>query len=363
MTRSFYLFLGAVVLSGAGLTARADTKSPAKDGDTEKRKLSFSLLPKSFQKNPALDFNVLTEMSPEGRKYTPPTASAPAYYIANVDTPESRGFVSVDFSAHAPKPEQVEHLVAQALSSSHYLPASKTTPPPSIVVLVHWGAYSNPAFNGEEAVSGESSMDQGKSAKELLPLVLGSIPKRKAILERAALIGGKKFSEELNDVLNQEAHMLAAEATSDSGRAAAAAGSEGDGLGTSSLMSILDSMSPLTLFMRRDVKTERLVEEVFSDSYYVVVTALDLKSVAAHKPIWLWRTKLSLNSIGVSLAEVAAPLITSGTDYFGRETDKAVLVTKRINREGRVDIGEAKTLEVIDEKSAPTPTPAPEEKK
>lgn len=358
MTRSLSLFLGAAFLSGAALAAPSDSKSAASKDTTEKSGgFVFSFFPKSFQKNPQLDFNVYTEMTAEGKKVPPPTAEAPAYYIINVDSPESRGFVTQDMAKNTPKPEQVEKIVAQALRANHYLPATKGGPAPSLVLLVHWGAYSSPAFNGEEALTGADQDQGGKTAKELLPLVLGSEIKRKAIIERASLIGGKQFGLELNDVLNQEVHLRAGASMSDSARTAAA---EGAAEGTS-LMSMLEATSPLSLFMARDLKTQRMVEEVFSDSYYVVVSALDLKSVAARKPILFWRTKLSLNSIGVSLAETVAPLINSGTDYFGRETDKAVLVTKRINREGRVDIGEAKTLEVVDEKSAPKPVA--EEKK
>jgi len=293
-------------------------------------------------------------MTAEGKKRTPPTAEAPAYYVINVDPAEARGFVSADISKNLPKPEQIERIVAQALKPNHYFPAEKGKPAPTLVMLVHWGSYSSPAFNGEEAANGADQDQPGKTAKELLPYVLGSEIKRKAIIERAALIGGKQFSIELNDVLNQEVHMRSAGDSSDTARAAGGA-TEG-----SSFMSLLEASSPLALFMSRDLKTERMVEEVFSDSYYVVVSALDLKSVAERKPILLWRTKLSLNSIGVSLAETVAPLINSGTDYFGKETDKAVLVTKRIQRGGHVDIGEAKMLEYVEpDKKPTTPESAP----
>lgn len=365
MTTRLLFILGACVfLEVVSSAAWADTKPAAKGGEAGKGAVVFSFFPKSFQKNPQLDFNVLTEMTAEGKKRTPPTAAAPAYYMVNVDPAESRGFVTLDMAKNAPKPEQVEHLVAQALSTNHYLPATKGGPAPSVVILVHWGAYSSPAFNGEEAANGLDQDQPGKSAKELLPYVLGSVQKRKAIIERASLIGGAKFGVELNDVLNQEVH-LRSSADSAEGARSAAAGPDGSAVGNS-LMSILEASSPLALFMSRDIKTERMVEEVFSDSYYVVVSAVDLKSVADHKPILLWRTKLSLNSIGVSLAETVSPMINAGTDYFGKETDKAVLVTKRLDRSGRVDIGEAKTVEYLEpDKKAPAPSdhPAPNEKR
>ena len=107
--------------------------------------------------------------------------------------------------------------------------------------------------------------------------------------------------------------------------------------------------------MRRDQRTEDMVEEVFSDSYYVIVSAVDYDSVANKKPVLLWRTKMSLNSIGVSVAETVAPLIDAGADYFGRETDKSVLITKRINRSGHVELGDAVVKEYVEPDTKETP--------
>lgn len=300
-------------------------------------RFSFSLLPKSFQKNPRLNFNVMTEMTAEGRKRALPTAEAPNYYIMQVMSAEARGFTPPDLSKDAMKPEQVEQLVAQALRPNHYLAAPEEGPRPSLVLIVHWGAYSNPAFNGEEGLS--ETLAQSSTAQELLPLVLGSVPKRKAIIERASLIGGAAFAQQLNEVLNAEVALRRDADSSDSARAVAG---QSDG---SSLLSLLDAVSPLALFMKKDRRTEAMVEEVFSDSYYVVVSAMDYLSVAQRKPILLWRTKLTLNSVGLSFAETVPSLIGAGTDYFGRETEKAVAITKRLNREGKVEVGEAKVLD------------------
>lgn len=329
-----YAAVAAASLFGA--EEKATASAPAKS------RFTFSLLPKSFQRKPKLDFNVYTEMTAEGRKRPLPTAEKPAYYIINVDKAESRGFASMDIERHAPKPAEVERMVEKALSANHYLPAKDGGPQATLVMLVHWGSYSNPVFNGVEALeSGDSAPNSVASAKEALPLVLGDVNKRKAIIERASLIGGADFAKELNDVLNREVALRRDAGAADA--AQAAAGAEASGL-----MSMLESTSPLAIFMRRDERTEDMVEEVFSDSYYVIVSALDYASVAQRKPIILWRTKLSLNAIGVAIDETVAPLIYAGADYFGKETPKALVVTRRVDRDGHVEIGETKTVEFIE---------------
>ena len=42
--------------------------------------------------------------------------------------------------------------------------------------------------------------------------------------------------------------------------------------------------------------------------------------------------------------EVLKPLILATGAYLGRETPEAVIVGKRLNREGRVEIGETKVV-------------------
>ena len=68
----------------------------------------------------------------------------------------------------------------------------------------------------------------GVTAQELLPLVLGDIAKRKAVIDRARLIGGEKFAVELNNILNQEVAMRRSAESSDTAHLAAVAGGSTD---------------------------------------------------------------------------------------------------------------------------------------
>lgn len=351
MFRVFITRVGVGVISvalGATSLMAGGNKNDADTGSARSR-FVFSLLPKSFQRKPRLDFNVYTEMTPEGRQRGLPTAEKPAYYIINVDKPQSRGFTSLGIERYAPKPEAVEQMVANALNVNHFLPAKDGGPRPTLVMLVHWGSYSNPIYDTLD-VDFENTDRRPVTAREALPYVLSSVVRRKVIIERATLIGGADFAKELNDVLNKEVSLRRGTDSADAARAAA--GSEG-----TSVLAMLEAMSPLVLFMQRDERTEEMVEEVFADSYYVIVSALDYASVAQKRPIVLWRTKLSLNASGVALDETVGPMINSGANYFGRETAKAVVVTKRIDREGKVDVGESRAVEFIDPGEKPATKP------
>src|SRR5262245_28398310 len=54
--------------------------TPAKK--EERSQWVFSLLPKSFQKNPQLDLTVITEMTELGKKLPPVSPEKPAYFVA-----------------------------------------------------------------------------------------------------------------------------------------------------------------------------------------------------------------------------------------------------------------------------------------
>lgn len=341
------------------LTVGLEGKTEKPTSEASRGRFVFSLLPKSFQKDPSLDFNVRTEMTPLGRQLPQPTAAQPAYYVLQITEAATHGATGGDVLRHAPKQDQIQKLVETALKRNNYLPFVEGGPAPALVVLVHWGYYASPAFNGEEALDENATQGNvGASAQDLLPLVLGSVAKRKAIIDRANLIGGSAFALELNGVLNDEAHFRAALSSSDRARSTAGLGSDTEGGAFGTFASLAESTGPLARYMMNDPRKADLVEEVFSDSYYVVVSAVEYKSVAQNHPTLLWRTKLTLNAIGVNMTETIPPLIAVGSDFFGRETEKTMTVTKRINRQGKVEIGEARVIEdpELDRKSAPPPS-------
>ena len=120
--------------------------------------------------------------------------------------------------------------------------------------------------------------------------------------------------------------------------------------------------SPFTRFRQRDAQTARLVEESFGGLFFVIISAFDYDSVAASKPVLLWRTKMSVNSSGVSLVETIQPLIAAGSDFIGRETDGGILIARRLNRKGTVTLGTEEVVEIVEETTEPAPAPAEKKK-
>jgi hypothetical protein len=313
-------------------------EAPAK-GDKESGRVVFTLVPRAFQKEPLVDFNVLTEMTPEGRKRPEPTAESPQYCML-----EGGGMKDLGESVGSVKemtPAAVHQLVARSLEKRNYRIAGEGDPRPTLVIVYHWGAHETSAYGGSMGVGtgtedGSTPMaPSAGGADDMMLRVLGDMRKRKILIDRAALVGGAKFSMELNAAMNEEAAFR---------RANDAAAR----LGQNSIMDVDGPASPFQRFRRRDDQTNRLVEEAFGSLYFVVISAFDYDSVAASTPILLWRTKMSVNSDGISLVETIQPMILAGRNFIGKETDGGILLARRIKRGENVKIGEAEVEEYLD---------------
>jgi hypothetical protein len=316
----------------------------------------FSLLPKSLQKRPVVDFNAITEMTAAGRRISRPTADKPAYFTAYPS-----GYVQLGEGAsaneHPPMPAQLETVMQKALAISHYLPAHLPEHPPTLLIIYYWGSYTMNTFDGQEVADEMAAeeanpdaippMDGDKSAEELLPAILGDLRKQKELFERASLVGGDKFAQELAQVVQDEIRI--ADVDVSASRTAAIMGNQATNFAAVT--------SPLQRFRNRDPQISRMIDETFSSCYFVVVSAFDYQSVAASTKRLLWRTKMTVNSLGVSMLDTIPPLIANGGDFFGRDMKTTVTRSERITTEGRVDVG---VPTVIDE---PAATPSKEKPK
>jgi hypothetical protein len=310
-----------LILAAAGVNGRAATTpaaapaAPAAEAKPAKRGgFVFSLLPKSLQKNPRLDFNIITEMTPAGHKLPVPTPQAPVYYISQAGKMVNTGVGAEGLKG--PPPEQLERMMAKALADGGYLPGDPATHPPSLIVVYNWGSSS---FQPPADVSDENG--EGN-------VPVPEIELRKALLDRAMLLGGAKFRREVSDAMAQVDQKAAMQRSF-------AAPEGGDFMG-----SVGDMLpDPFEQLRNRSAESERLVEELFSSSYFVVASAYDYAAIAKGQRVLLWRTKMTVNSLGVNMAESVPPLIASAAAYLGRETKEPVVVTKRIQREGRVEVG------------------------
>ncbi len=70
--KQFLHLLTLLMFAGAALSAATPDES----------RNVFSLLPKSLQKKPLVDLNIITEMTPEGRRSPPATPVAPVYFVS-----------------------------------------------------------------------------------------------------------------------------------------------------------------------------------------------------------------------------------------------------------------------------------------
>ncbi len=276
---------------------------------------NFSLLPKAFQKHPRLAISIITEMTDEGRKITPPTPANPAYYRAYSAGYHEEGTGGYE-SGKKVSEENLEKRMRQALAASGFLPDTPEHQP-TLYLVFFWGVHSKLEQKDDET-----------------GVIIPDIGHRN-LLSRAQLVGGVAFARELAKALRDQAM-------------------SGGGLPT-----VFD---PVYRFTDRDDLTRNLMEQVLDDCYYVVVSAYDSVSIAKGEKKLLWRTKMSTPAQGVSMPETTPTLVDSGADFFGRDMASASIVDKRISRErgGRVDLGPLEVKGFVDD---PNKLPEPPAKK
>ncbi|HUL52020.1 MAG TPA: hypothetical protein VLT83_01295 [Opitutaceae bacterium] len=230
----------------------------------------------------------LTECTDAGRQVPAPSAEQPVYVLIHCAGQHDVG------EAHAADPSPTEAaLDAQlraALGVRHYQMATADHPP-SVVLFYNWGIHGNP---------GADLADLGL----------------RNLLDRAALVGGRKFAADLQAAL--QAETLTAGATSNQPW-----GAQLPGMRPTSAAGVLQSVSPLEMFRRRDRLTSRLIDEIADDVYYFIVSAFDHAALSRGEQRLLWRTKMSTSARGTSMAAALPALIRGGAPHFGQELPEA----------------------------------------
>ena len=267
---------------------------------------AFSLLPRSFQKNPKIYMTVITEMTNVGKQYKIPTLDSPTYYFA-----VTAGYHDEGQGVAGEKPIPVNDLESKlktSLSVSHYLPATKEHKATLALIFV-WGSHNT---LDQDTASQADAINSGDFSQSSAP---NEAQAKQNLLSRAALVGGAHFAHDFEIALNQES---LAKATNI------------HGLG----------VSPLERFMNRDDKTRELVEQAYDDCYYVVVSAYDGAALSKGKRILLWRTKMTTNSRGLSMSMSLPVLIETGAHFFGKpDMEDAATLERNAIAEGQVKIG------------------------
>ena len=298
-------------------------KPAAKPAEKTKDKSEwvFSILPKSFQKNPRLDLTVITEMTELGKQLPPVTPDHPAYFIT-----QSSGYHQL---GHAPgnekslTAEEVERILTRALATNGYLPAQPPSSPPSLVIFYTWGSH-NMLIEGDD----ENPSLSGQAVARNL-------------LDRAALVGGEKFARQLLELFNQaDSLSIAASVPTPPGGEPVFGPDQ------------LDFMNPVNQFKRASVKNEFLVDQAAEDVYYVVASAYDYRSITTKTKRLYWRTRMTVADQGVAQRQTLPTLIASAAPYFGQDMPESEILSKRPVQEGTVEIGPAT---VVPDATAPKP--------
>jgi hypothetical protein len=208
---------------------------------------------------------------------------------------QSAGYKQLGWAVGGERPpaaEDMERAMTRALAANGFLPA-EVGRPAGLVLIYFWGSHNKP------------DSDTARDFPELV---------RQNQLERAILVGGHNF----------------------------AAG-------------IAFTMEWGETLADRMGKMEYLREQVADEVYFVVASAYDYQALARGERKLAWRTTMTVNSTGMGMKETLPPLVASGAVYFGRDMAEPEIGSRRISREGNVQIGPAT---VIEDKPAPSP-PAP----
>jgi hypothetical protein len=310
------LFLGALLAATAcnatSLAAEAGRHLPA-PASAETRKVqagpvladekkesgfSFSLLPKSLQKNPQLELTVITEMTDEGKKLPPVSQQQPAYYVL-----QASGFHEFgDFTSpsNPMTATELQGVLQKSLAANGYLPAPAGPLRPTLLIVYTWGAYNG---GKSEPIFGE----------------------RQAFLNRAMLVGGQKFARQMVSALEAVDAMVQAGVPTD----------------------VILFVNGVHQYETSDPKHALFVDQAEQELYYVVASAYDYASAASNRRRLLWRTRMTVNSAGLSLTQSLPPLITSAAPFFGRDMPEPESVIRRV-RDGKVEIGAPTVVEPSD---------------
>jgi hypothetical protein len=198
---------------------------------------------------------------------------------------ESAGFRQLGWAVggeHSPPADDMARAMTKALATNGFLPA---TPEhlPRLALIYFWGSHNKP------------DPDTARDFPQVA---------RKNQLERAILVGGRQLA---------------------SGMA----------------FSMQWGESPAD----RMGKMEYLRDQAAEELYFVVASAYDYPALAKGERKLAWRTTMTVSSAGLAMQETLPPLVASGAIYFGKEMAEPEIGSRRISREGRVDIGPATVIE------------------
>lgn len=231
------------------------------------------LLPTSLQKNPRINITVNTELTEEGRKFSPPSRSSPAYYtIVDGGRVEEGDAVRGE---QWPAANELGRLIGLALAKGGYQPAGPAHPP-TVTIHYRWGV-----FNRRGSFEG-SAPDDGT----VLPPDPFDPVEVRNVAARAVFVGGEKFAQEMLLAFRRRR---------------------------------IDS------FRMQSWQNDNLVSLVFHDLYVILASGYDYAAMQRGEKKLLWKTRIAAPSRGLTLPETLTSLAINAGAYIGHETAPVII--------------------------------------
>jgi hypothetical protein len=234
---------------------------------------------------PDLEVITNTDVTAAGRLAPAPSKEKPQYYIAV--SGGYQDFGGIMGGIKEPPPKEVQKLLTAELARRGYLPATETSPPPTLALFFTWGTLN---------------VDYGFGDSDF-----SSLPQNRAQILR--FLGGNKV-----------------------------------GLDDSALDPLTAPVTGLTML---SADSQDLFELTSEDLYVTIVSAYDLESLRQKKRQLLWMTRIASVSRGFDLAEALPAMVAIGGAQFGRETTKPVWTRASERFQPNVKIGELQLVEYL----------------
>lgn len=177
------------------------------------------------------------------------------------------------------------------------------------MLIYHWGS-SSPLESGDEDTPGFTD------------------PGGINLLAAARVTGGDKFARELSIALDQQDSQNEYQA----GMSRMEEGFARSGLKIQLGVNLPDVAQPFRRFADRDDRTRLILEQSLGHFYYVILSAYDYTAAAKGQRVLLWRTKMSVDADGVSLADTVPTLVLNAGKYFGKDMADAATLSSRVSR-------------------------------
>ena len=219
-----------------------------------------------------MDMAVVAEFGVPSLAPAQPTADHPAYCVAL-----DGGYIEAGDPIGGEKPpaaSAMAQMLAAALASQHYLPATAGTAP-SLVLVYHWGRLNRDSMQ-----------------------ITSSLHLQPNLLSRIALVAPLAYARRIEQDL-------------------------------------LDRRQPVGMHIPiLDVTERDLLQLVADNRYFVVVSAYDYASVAQGAAKLAWRLKASTRSAGVGMDEALSTLLRGGAPYLGQNLPQTQFLRTPLTPEG-----------------------------